>query len=206
MTRVKRGTIANKRRTKILKYTKGFRWGRKSKERAAKEALLHAWTHSFRGRKEEKRVNRAEWNVQINAAVREHGLTYGQLIAGLKAAGNTIDRKTLADLAGEQVMVQGKVAVMNTLYSGLPLALKDEKGYVFKVRKEAGYYQILNSKELGLVNEVLKLREIGIRRWFLDLDSDVVKKIKWYKELFSGRRVDVSVKEFTKGSFVKEVA
>ncbi|MBI2662245.1 U32 family peptidase [Candidatus Woesearchaeota archaeon] len=103
------------------------------------------------------------------------------------------------------VMVQGKIAAMNTLYSGLPSILRDEKGYVFKVRKEAGYYQILNSKELGLVNEVLKLREIGVRRWFLDLDNDVIKKIKWYKQLLSGRKVDVSVKEFTKGSWLKGV-
>ena len=51
MPRVKRGKNALKKRTKILKFTKGFKWGRKSKERAAKEALLHAWTHAFRGRK-----------------------------------------------------------------------------------------------------------------------------------------------------------
>ena len=67
MSRVKRGKIALKRRRKPLKYTKGFRWGRKSKERAAKEALLHAWTHAFRGRKEKKRNKRALWNIKINA-------------------------------------------------------------------------------------------------------------------------------------------
>jgi large subunit ribosomal protein L20 len=54
MPRVKRGTIAHKKREKVLKQTKGFRWGRKSKERAAKEALLHALARSFRGRKEKK--------------------------------------------------------------------------------------------------------------------------------------------------------
>jgi len=48
MTRVKRGTIAHKKREKILKYTKGFRWGRKSKEKLAKEALIHAWQHAYR--------------------------------------------------------------------------------------------------------------------------------------------------------------
>ena len=63
MSRVKRGVTANRKRKKILSYTKGFRWGRKSKERAAKEALIHAWSHAFRGRKEKKRDYRALWNV-----------------------------------------------------------------------------------------------------------------------------------------------
>ena len=99
MPRVKRGTIANKRRAKVLKHTKGFRWGRKSKERTAKEALLHAWTHAFRGRKEKKRVYRQLWNVKINAAVREHGLSYSKFIAGLKKKSIELDRKVLAELA-----------------------------------------------------------------------------------------------------------
>jgi large subunit ribosomal protein L20 len=99
MPRVKRGTTANKRRAKVLKYTKGFRWGRKSKERAAKEALLHAWTHAFRGRKEKKRVYRQLWNVKINAAVHEAGTNYSKFIAALKKKGIIIDRKILADLA-----------------------------------------------------------------------------------------------------------
>ena len=84
MTRVKRGKIATKKRKKILKYTKGFRWGRKSKERAAKEALLHAWSHAFRGRKEKKRNYRALWQIQINAASRALGLPYNKFISGLK--------------------------------------------------------------------------------------------------------------------------
>jgi len=99
MTRVKRGTIALKRRRKILKYTKGFRWGRKSKERAAKEALLHAWTHAFRGRKEKKRDHRALWQVKINAAARNNGITYSKLISALKLKNIKINRKILADLA-----------------------------------------------------------------------------------------------------------
>ncbi len=84
MTRVKRGVIANKRRKNVLKYTKGFRWSRKSKERAAKEALLHAWVHAFRGRKEKKRDFRRLWQVKINAAVRPEGLNYNRFISALK--------------------------------------------------------------------------------------------------------------------------
>ena len=98
MTRVKRGKIANKKRRKILKYTKGFKWGRKSKERAAREALLHAWPAAFRGRKEKKRNFRRLWQVQINAAVRPYGLTYSRFIAGLKKADILLNRKILANL------------------------------------------------------------------------------------------------------------
>lgn len=99
MSRVKRGTIANKRRKNVLKYTKGFRWSRKTKFRAAKEALLHAWSHSFRGRKLKKRQNRALWNIQINVAARQNGLTYGKLIHGLKQTKIEINRKMLSQLA-----------------------------------------------------------------------------------------------------------
>lgn len=109
MTRVKRGKIATKKRKKILKYTKGFRWGRKSKERAAKEALLHAWTHAFQGRKEKKRNYRALWNVQINAGTRAAGLTYSKLISGLKKKNIILDRKILADLAGNEPRIFEKI-------------------------------------------------------------------------------------------------
>ncbi|MEK9183886.1 MAG: 50S ribosomal protein L20 [Patescibacteria group bacterium] len=109
MTRVKRGTIATKKRKKILKYTKGFRWGRKSKERAAKEALLHAWSHSFRGRKERKRDFRALWQVKINAAVRDEGLSYSKFISLLKNKNIKLDRKILADLAENQPEVFRKI-------------------------------------------------------------------------------------------------
>lgn len=110
MTRVKRGKTAHKKREKILKYTKGFKWGRKSKERAAKEALLHAWTHAFRGRKEKKRNYRQLWNVQINAGARAIGLNYNKLIAGLKKQNIILDRKILADLAKTEPKVFEKIA------------------------------------------------------------------------------------------------
>lgn len=109
MPRVKRGTIANKRRTNVLQYTKGFRWGRKSKERAAKEALLHAWTHAFRGRKEKKRIFRQLWNVKINAATRAEGTTYSRFIAALKKKNVTLDRKVLADIAEHEPEVFKKI-------------------------------------------------------------------------------------------------
>ena len=109
MPRVKRGATQNKKRRALLKHTKGFRWGRKSKERAAKEALLHAWSRAFRGRKEKKRVYRKLWNVRINAACRTSGLSYSKLIAFLKAKKIKLDRKILADLAKNEPKVFAKV-------------------------------------------------------------------------------------------------
>jgi large subunit ribosomal protein L20 len=109
MTRVKRGTNANKKRSKILKYTKGFKWGRKSKERAAKEALLHAESRMFRGRKEKKRNFRSLWTVRLNAAARENGTTYSKLIAGLKKHKIELDRKVLSEFAANEPAVFKKI-------------------------------------------------------------------------------------------------
>lgn len=99
MPRVKRGIIAHKRREKTLTYTRGYRWGRKSKERAAKEALVHAWKYAFRDRRKKKGEFRKLWQIRINAASRTNGLPYRSLIAGLRKAAVTLDRKSLAALA-----------------------------------------------------------------------------------------------------------
>lgn len=99
MTRVKRGVSAHKKREKLLKQTKGYRWGRKSKEKAAREALLKAWTYQFRDRRNKKRDFRRLWQIKINAAARENGTTYGAFIYALKQKNISLDRKILADLA-----------------------------------------------------------------------------------------------------------
>ena len=99
MTRVKRGVIAHKRREKTLKYTKGFRWGRKSKERHAKDALLHAWSHEFRGRKERKRDFRKLWQIKVGAAAKTNGISYSKFIGALHKKGVLLDRKVLAAIA-----------------------------------------------------------------------------------------------------------
>jgi large subunit ribosomal protein L20 len=109
MTRVKRGTAATKKRKKILKYTKGFRWDRKSKERAAREALLHAWSHAFRGRKERKRDFRSLWQVKINAAIRQQGISYSKFIPLLRNKGIALNRKILAQLAENEPSVFKKI-------------------------------------------------------------------------------------------------
>ncbi len=105
MARVKRGKSAHKKREQLLKYTKGFRWGRKSKERAAKEALLHAWSRAFEGRKEKKRVYRTLWNVKVNAATRMDGMSYSKFIHALKTKNVALDRKIVADIAEHEPAV-----------------------------------------------------------------------------------------------------
>jgi len=99
MTRVKRGKIASKRRKNLLKHAKGFRWGRKTKYRQAKEALFHAWVYAFRDRKVRKREKRALWQVKIGAAARKLGLSYSKFMAALKKKNIELDRKILAELA-----------------------------------------------------------------------------------------------------------
>jgi len=109
MVRVKRGKTARKRRKKLLKRTKGFRWGRKSKYRAAKEALLHAETQAYRGRKIKKRDFRKLWQTQINAACRQLGISYSKFIHGLKENKIELNRKILAELAKNYPKVFEKI-------------------------------------------------------------------------------------------------
>ena len=99
MTRVKRGKIALKRRRNVLKQTKGFKWGGKSKERAARERLLHAGAHAFADRKKKKRDFRRLWNIKINAGVRPHSLSYSKFINLLNKNNIKLNRKILAYLA-----------------------------------------------------------------------------------------------------------
>jgi len=84
MARVKRGTIANKRRKKILKQAKGYKWGRKSKYKMAKQAVMKAGVYSYRDRKVKKREKRALWQTNISAAVRANDLTYSQFVSLLR--------------------------------------------------------------------------------------------------------------------------
>ncbi len=109
MVRVKRGKIAHKRRKRLLKKVKGFRWKRKSKYRLAKDALTHALTHAYRHRKEKKRERRRLWQVQISAAVKEYGLNYSKFIHALKEKKIEIDRKILAQLAQKHPKIFEKI-------------------------------------------------------------------------------------------------
>jgi large subunit ribosomal protein L20 len=99
MSRVKRGVTSHAKHKKVLKRAKGFYGRRKNTIRTAKAAVDKAAQYSYRDRKNRKRSFRALWIQRINAAVREHGLTYGRFIDGLGKAGVEVDRKVLAELA-----------------------------------------------------------------------------------------------------------
>lgn len=99
MSRVKGGNVSRKRRQKVLDRAKGFRGARSKLFRTAKNAVIKALTYSYRDRKRRKRDFRKLWIVRINAAVREHGLSYSQFMDGLKKANIQLDRRALAKLA-----------------------------------------------------------------------------------------------------------
>ena len=109
MPRVKRGKIANKRRNNLLKHAKGFKWARNTHYRAAKEALLHAWSKSYYDRKKKKGEFRTFWQIKIGAAAKEQGISYSKFIHALKNAHIELDRKILADVAENHPEVFNKI-------------------------------------------------------------------------------------------------
>ncbi|MDD3838413.1 MAG: 50S ribosomal protein L20 [Phenylobacterium sp.] len=100
MARVKRGVVAHAKHKKVLEQAKGFYGRRKNTIRAAKAAVDRAGQYAYRDRKVRKRNFRSLWIQRINAAARLEGLTYARFIHGLERAGIEIDRKVLADIAG----------------------------------------------------------------------------------------------------------
>ena len=102
MPRVKRGTIRRAKRRRILARAKGYYANKSKLYRSAKEAVDTALSYAYIGRRRKKRDFRRLWVIRINAAAREHGLSYGQFISGLKQISIALDRKTLADLAVTQ--------------------------------------------------------------------------------------------------------
>jgi large subunit ribosomal protein L20 len=110
MPRVKRSVHARKKRRKVLEEAKGY-WGLKSKTyKQAKEQLDHSLTYAYRDRKVRKRTMRSLWIIRINAAARQHGLSYNQFVAGCKKAEIELDRKVLAELAVSDPAAFGAIA------------------------------------------------------------------------------------------------
>ena len=110
MPRVKRSVHARKKRRKVLEQAKGY-WGLKSKTyKAAKEQVEHSLAYAYRDRKARKREFRRLWIIRINAAARKEGLSYNQLVAGLRIAEIPLDRKVLADIAVSDPEAFGKIA------------------------------------------------------------------------------------------------
>ncbi|MCR4892512.1 MAG: 50S ribosomal protein L20 [Lachnospiraceae bacterium] len=99
MARIKGGLNAKKKHNRVLKLAKGYRGARSKQYRIAKQSVMRALTSSFAGRKQKKRDFRALWITRINAAARLNGITYSQMMYGLKAAGVDINRKMLAEMA-----------------------------------------------------------------------------------------------------------
>ena len=110
MPRVKRSVAARKRRKRILKRAKGYYGARSKQFGVAREAVEKAALYAYTGRKQRKRQFRSLWIARINAASREHGLSYSRLIAGLKTAGVEVDRKILAQLAVDDPKSFGELA------------------------------------------------------------------------------------------------
>jgi len=108
MARVKGATHAIKRRRKLLSKTKGYRYGRSSKERQAKEAWIHAGAHAFAHRKQKKGDFRRLWQIRIGAAVRPE-LSYSKFISKLKENKIGLDRKVLSDLAQNHLETFGRI-------------------------------------------------------------------------------------------------
>ena len=99
MPRVKSNVVRLKRKKQVMKAARGYFGARSKLWRPAKESVERGWRYAYRDRRNKKRDFRRLWVVRINAAARENGITYSQLINGLKNAGNTLDRKSLAELA-----------------------------------------------------------------------------------------------------------
>lgn len=111
MARVKRGTISNKARRKVLSLAKGYRFGRSKKERMAREAIYHAQNHAFAHRRRRKGDFRRLWNIRINAGVRPFGLSYSKFIGALTKKNVQVNRKMLAMLAHEEPQTFERIAL-----------------------------------------------------------------------------------------------
>ncbi len=109
MPRVKRGKSHVKRRKSLLKQTKGYRWNRKNTIKAAHTAVKKAGVHAFMDRRKKKQVNRGLWQMKINAACRQHGISYSRFIDALKKKKVELDRKVLADIAMQNPAAFAKI-------------------------------------------------------------------------------------------------
>src|ERR671926_807195 len=99
MARVKRGVMVRKRHNKLLEQAKGYQGSRSRRIRVARQTVMKALSYAYRDRRNKKRDFRRLWIIRINAAARQNGISYSQLMAGLKAAGVEINRKMLAEMA-----------------------------------------------------------------------------------------------------------
>lgn len=109
MVRVKRGVTSLKHRRKVLRQTKGYRFGRSTKERMAKEAIFHAGIHAYHDRRKKKSNMRGLWQIKISAAAKKEDISYSKLMGKLKKANIKLNRKILATLAEKEPKVFSKI-------------------------------------------------------------------------------------------------
>jgi len=114
MSRVKKGVNALKTRRNILKQVKGYRFARSKKERAAYEAIMHAGTYAFAHRRDKKGDMRRLWNVRLNAALDEKGLSFSKFIGALKKKNILLNRKMLSELAASRPETFDKIVAQAT--------------------------------------------------------------------------------------------
>ena len=112
MPRVKRGVATRRRKNRILRQAKGYYGARSRLIKTAREAVEKGWKYAYRDRKQRKRQFRVLWIARINAAAREHGLSYSRFMYGLRQAGVEVDRKVLAELAVSDPKAFGALAEM----------------------------------------------------------------------------------------------
>ena len=112
MPRVKRGVTTRRRKKRILSHAKGYYGARSRLIKTAREAVEKGWKYAYRDRKQRKRQFRVLWIARINAAAREHGLSYSRFMHGLRLAGVEVDRKLLAELAISDPKAFGALAEM----------------------------------------------------------------------------------------------
>ena len=155
MARIKGGLNARKKHNRVLKLAKGYRGARSKQYRVAKQSVMRALTSSYAGRKERKRQFRQLWIARINAAARMNGISYSQMMHGLKVAGVEINRKMLAEMAVNDA--QGFAKLVELAQQGLV-----NEPVVKNVVKEVVAPVVETSEEVSLEDmKVAELKELA---------------------------------------------
>ena len=136
MPRIRRSVASRARRKKILKQARGYYGARSRTFKVAKQAVIRAGQYAYRDRRQRKRQFRQLWIIRINAAAREHGLSYSRFIAGLKEAGVEVDRKVLADIAMHEKEAFAALAE-RAKSAGVSKVAFDRSGYKYHGRIKA---------------------------------------------------------------------
>jgi len=178
MSRVKRGVTKHARHKKVIDAAKGYRGRRKNTFRIANQAVEKAGQYAYIGRKLKKRQFRALWIQRINAAVREHGMTYGRFMDGLNKAGIQLDRKVLADMAGNEPEAFKLIVETAKKHASAPHTVTGGNDNAKPAAKKAPAKKAEVKKEAASSDESEYLRVT--REYDAKVDEAVVTKIEKY--------------------------